>query len=88
MRFLVPGEDEVDDPLLLAHEPGLIETKGRTLKTYANIDSDCVVSIGCAGAVVNYLQKRKAAEYLHGDPAADKAYQIYRFEIFSFRGTM
>ena len=88
MRFLVPGEDEVDDSLLLAHEPGRTALKGQALRTSANICYDCVVSIGCAGAIVNYLQKRKASEYLHGDPAADEAYQILKFDVFSFRDTM
>lgn len=88
VRFLVPGEDEVNDPVLMAHEPGLVDTKGRTLRTYANVDTDCIVSIGCAGAIVNYLHKQKATEYLNGDPARDEAYQILRLQLFSFQGTM
>lgn len=87
LRYLVPGEEEQYDESQL-DEMGLSDARGRTLHITASIDLDSKISIGCAGAITTYLQRRKASEYLEGDPAADDAYQILDLQTFSFKDTM
>lgn len=88
VKFLVPGEDELYDERNYADEMGLTAERGRTLHISGSINLDSKVSVGCAGAVITYLQRKRQSEYLQGDPAADQAYQILRMEMFSLKGTM
>jgi DNA mismatch repair protein MSH5 len=44
--------------------------------------------VGCAGALVSYLQRRRAAAYLPGDQAAQLMFRISALEMFSLRETM
>lgn len=84
VRFLVPGEEEQYH----IEEMGLTDERGRALHISSSINLDSRVSTGCAGAVVTYLQRMKASEYLHNDPDADAAYRITRLEVFSLKNTM
>lgn len=44
--------------------------------------------VGCAGALLSYLQRRRAAAHLPGDDAAWMMFRITRLEMFSLRETM
>lgn len=88
VKFLVPGEDERYDEQNYADEMGLTDTRGRTLHISGCINLESRVSIGCAGAVITYLQRMRQLEYLQGDPAAEQAYLILRMETFSLKDTM
>ncbi|KAJ4296681.1 hypothetical protein N0V90_006729 [Kalmusia sp. IMI 367209] len=50
-----------------------------------NIDS---VQIGCAGALLSYLQRRRTAAYLPGDQAAHMMFRTSSLEMFSLQNTM
>jgi hypothetical protein len=52
---------------------------------YAN---DSFLKVGCAGAVLTYLQRRKAIEYLPGDEAANGVFRVRTIEMFSLKDTM
>lgn len=56
------------------------------MSAWLNVDSK--VSIGCAGAVVAFLQRRRSSEYLQDDPDAQLAYRIVHLEMFTFKNTM
>ena len=47
-----------------------------------------VRQVGCAGALLSYLQRRRAAAYLPGDEAAHMMFRITALEMFSLRETM
>jgi DNA mismatch repair protein MSH5 len=49
---------------------------------------DNTVGIGCVGAVIFYLDRKRVSEYLQDDPNAQMAYQVVRLEMFSIRDTM
>lgn len=88
VRFLVPSEGEQDTSAIDMDETGLSDTRGQTLHISGSVNIESCISIGCSGAIITYLQRRKAVEYLTGDTAADEAYQILRLEMFSLKDTM
>jgi DNA mismatch repair protein MSH5 len=47
-----------------------------------------VTQVGCAGALISYLQRRRAATYLPGDHAAHLMFRVSTLEMFSLRETM
>jgi len=44
--------------------------------------------VGCAGAVLSYLLRRKSVEYLPGDAAAQMAFRIRTIEMFTLSDMM
>lgn len=47
------------------------------------IDLESRLSIGCAGAILTYLHRRRAADYLPGDEAASSAFCVRSIEMFT-----
>lgn len=45
------------------------------------------VSVGCSGSIMAYLQRKKAVEYLPGDPRATTS-SVAVVEMFSLKDTM
>ncbi|KFY12425.1 hypothetical protein V491_06792 [Pseudogymnoascus sp. VKM F-3775] len=62
--------------------------QGRLLRLAGCIDLESRVSIGCAGAVMSYLARRKTIEYLPGDQEALVAFNISTVEMFSLADMM
>ena len=46
------------------------------------------MQIGCAGAVLNYLSRRRTVEYLPGDQEALVAFRVGSIEMFSLADMM
>lgn len=88
VRFLIPGEEDQNGDNVFAEGIGLTDERGRALHISSSINLESRISIGCAGAIITYLQRKKASEYLDGDRAADQAYPIIRLEMFSLKNTM
>lgn len=88
VKFLVPGENINYEENIHADEVGLTNRQGRLLQMSAWLDLDNKVSVSCAGAVISYLQRKRASEYLQDDPAAQLAYRISHVEMFTFKDTM
>lgn len=61
---------------------------GNSLQLSTRIDIDNNVSIGCAGAVLTYLQRRRAMGSLPGMASCNTAFRISALEIFSTKDTM
>lgn len=47
-----------------------------------------ILQIGCAGAIISYLQKRRAARFLPGDAAAHALFRVAVLEMFSLQDIM
>ncbi|KAF3049875.1 MutS protein msh5 [Didymella keratinophila] len=62
--------------------------QGRLLHLAGWVDMESRVTVGCAGALLSYLQRRRAAAYLPGDEAAYMMFRITTLEMFSLRETM
>ncbi|QDS74512.1 hypothetical protein FKW77_007276 [Venturia effusa] len=52
------------------------------------VDVESRVTVGCAGAVISYLQRRRATRYLPGDSLAHGFFRISALEMFSLNETM
>ena len=57
------------------------------IRLAAWIDLNSKVSVGCAGSILAYLQRQKAAEYLPGDPRITSP-GIASVEMFTLKETM
>ena len=88
MRFLIPGESLTYDDRQEHDEFGSTNRQGKLLRISGRINLDSKVSVGCVGAALTYLQRKRAAEFLQDDPDAQQAYRITRMEMFSISGTM
>lgn len=52
------------------------------------IQTESQVTVGCAGAVVSYIQRRRLARFLPTDPAAQAYFRLAVIEMFSLRDMM
>ncbi|CAJ2513306.1 Uu.00g014250.m01.CDS01 [Anthostomella pinea] len=57
--------------------------QGRLMRLGTSVNLDSQLTVGCAGAVLNDLHRRKTAQYLPNDPDALVAYKIRSVEMFS-----
>lgn len=62
--------------------------QGNLLKLSAKIDLESRLTIGCAGAVLTYLQRKRAVHYLPGDEDANSAFRISAIAMFNLNGFM
>ena len=86
--FVVPGEDENYENWRGSHNTDLFSHRGKLLRLSGWINMESRLSVGCAGAVLTYLSRRKAAEFLPGDANARNAFQIAAIETFSLKENM
>lgn len=85
--FVTPGNTknfEYDKP----YEAGFTGRQGKLLRLAGRVDLESRLSVGCACAVLSYLARRKAVEYLPGDVDADLAYGISTIKAFNMNDTM
>lgn len=86
--FLVPGdpstyEDERD------HENfGSTNRQGKLLRLSSWIDFENRVGVGCMGAVLTHLQRRRAVNYLPDDPDAQWAFRVRNLDMLTLKNTM
>ncbi|RYO26585.1 hypothetical protein AA0111_g7984 [Alternaria arborescens] len=85
VSFRIPGEIVPMDHL---DEEGPTGQQGQLLRLAGWIDLESRSTVGCAGALVSYLQRRRAVAYLPGDRAAYLMFHIATLEMFSLRETM
>ena len=88
MGFVAPGDDEAEQSSIVSLDPGLSARKGRTLKLSSIIDLESKISVGCAGAVLMYLQRRKAAAYLPREEQVATAFRVSSVEFFGLDNVM
>ena len=85
IRFFVPhnglaGPEEVDP-----EEMGFTLQEGRLLHISSSVDMENAVTIGCAGAILTYLQRRRAVV---PSPLEGNEYRIRALQMFNLRDTM
>ncbi len=86
--FLTPGENEGYEDDEDGNKLGLTNRQGKVLKLSSLVDMDSRLSIGCAGAVLTYIGRRKAVEYLPAGVNANSSFRISTVETFSIKDTM
>ncbi|KAJ4353311.1 uncharacterized protein N0V89_005038 [Didymosphaeria variabile] len=85
MNFVVPGDLNLLRDESLENAPG---QQGRLLRLAGLVDMESRLTVGCAGALLSYLQRRRASAYLPGDHAAYEMFRISSLEMFSVKDTM
>lgn len=88
LRFLTPRDAVACDDGEDHEDLGFTSRQGKLLRLSGWIDMDNWITIGCAGAVLTFLQRKRATEYLPGDQAANLAYRVTSMEMFGLRETM
>ena len=88
VKFLIPGDATAHEDDDTREDFGFTSRQGRLLQISSWIDFDNRVSVGCAGAVITFLQRKRANEFLPGDRAANRAFPITSMEMFGLSGTM
>ncbi|KAI0154499.1 muts domain V-domain-containing protein [Hypoxylon sp. FL1284] len=80
----------VDDVVEETDEVGAQENsrQARLLRLGTSINLDSRLTIGCSGAVLGDLQRRKTAHYLPNDPDALVAFRIRSVEMFALFDSM
>ncbi|KAL3473321.1 muts domain V-domain-containing protein [Aspergillus californicus] len=86
-KFLVPHNGLVDTDQLDAGNLDFTLQEGRQLHMASFLDLENKVTVGCAGAILTYLQRRRSSEMVSGGPASD-LYQVAAFEMSTLDGTM
>ncbi|KAI0858379.1 putative MSH5 protein [Xylaria cubensis] len=79
----------VDDTTLDADNyQNLGSRQGQLMRLATSIDLDSRLTIGCAGAVLNDIQRRRTTQYLPNDPDALVAFRVRSVEMFSLFNSM
>ncbi|KAJ5628099.1 DNA mismatch repair protein MutScore [Penicillium lividum] len=87
IRFFVPHSGLTGPEEVSLEDMGFTLHEGRLLHISSIIDMENPVTIGCAGAVLTYLQKRRAAS--SGMEIVDGcAFRVRFLEMFSLKDTM
>lgn len=87
LQFLVPHNGMISPEHLDTESTGFTLQEGRLLHMSSSVDMENVVTIGCAGAVLTYLQRRRAMEPSLGNATSD-AYAVKSVEMFNLKGTV
>ena len=85
LALITPGDRVVSEQAESITPPGHL---GVLLKVCADIDLENNVSVGCAGALLTYLQRRKAMVSLPRNITDNSIFHVSTFEMFNLRNTM
>ncbi|KAL4958995.1 MutS family protein MSH5 [Aspergillus stella-maris] len=86
-RFLVPHNGLVDTDQLDTEHLDFTLEEGRHLHMGSSLDLENKVTLGCAGAILTYLQRRRSSDLVSGG-ADTGLYQVASFELSTLDGTM
>ncbi|KAE8149295.1 muts domain V-domain-containing protein [Aspergillus avenaceus] len=87
IRFLVPHNGLVDPEQMDTEALDFTLQEGRFLHLSSAIDMENRVTVGCAGAVISYIQRRRATLTISGDGAL-AFFRVRSIEMFTLHGTM
>ena len=88
VSFITPGEEDMHEDWAEIYEVGFTARQGRLLRLSGWVNLESRLSVGCAGAVIAYLSRRRAAVYLPGDVDDGNAFQISAIETFNLKEFM
>ncbi|KAL9011247.1 MAG: hypothetical protein Q9173_003891 [Seirophora scorigena] len=88
VAFITPGDAESLAENADGNTSRNTGRQGILLRLSGLVDLESRLTVGCAGAVLTYLQRRKAVVYLPGDRDADHVFRVCFIETFSLAGFM
>ncbi|RAH61060.1 DNA mismatch repair protein Msh5 [Aspergillus piperis CBS 112811] len=87
IKFFVPHSGLVDGEQLDTENLDLTLQEGKLLHVSSSIDMENTVTIGCAGAILAYLQRRRASMSMFNERASG-IFRVSSVEMFTLSGTM
>lgn len=87
IKFLVPHNGLIDPEHMDTESLDFTLKDGRLLHMPGSIDLENKATIGCAGAVLTYLQRRRATICTSSDETSSY-FQVRAIEMLSLQGTM
>ncbi|KAJ2987793.1 hypothetical protein NUW58_g4315 [Xylaria curta] len=78
----------VDDAIPEADKHSRGSRQGQLMRLAMFVNLDSRLTIGCAGAVLSDIQRRRTAQYLPNDPDALVAFRVRSVEMFSLFDSM
>ncbi|RAH66189.1 MutS family protein MSH5 [Aspergillus aculeatinus CBS 121060] len=87
MRFLVPHNGFADSEQIFSESLDFTLQEGKLLHISSSIEMENTVTIGCAGALLMHLQRRRASASIATDQASE-THRVTSVDMFSLLGTM
>nr|KMM68003.1 MSH5 protein [Coccidioides posadasii RMSCC 3488] len=87
-KFLVPGNAFSHENAEDAEDVGFTSQQGELLYLAGIVDMENHVSVGCAGALIAYLQRKRSTQDFQGDSAGDQLLRIDKIEMLSLKSNM
>lgn len=88
VTYVVPGDVVTHDEDLNEVDGGFAGQQGQLLRLSGWINLESKATVGCAGAILSYIQRRRATTYLPGDQDSESLFRIGTVEMFSLRDSM
>ncbi|KAI4729264.1 hypothetical protein E4T49_02943 [Aureobasidium sp. EXF-10728] len=89
ITFMTPGDFTAEsNEDHMAGDAAVESRQGQLLRLAGWIDVESRVTVGCAGAVLAYIHRKRAATFLPGDMAAQATHRISTIEMFTLAGSM
>lgn len=88
VSFITPSYDDAYETYGEGNQPGFTGRQGKLLRLSAWIDMESRLTVGCAGALLTYVGRRKAVECLPNTGAVSTSFGISSVEMFSLQGMM
>lgn len=87
-NFITPGDNNAYEDYFDENDVGSTGRQGKLLRLSASVDLESHLTVGCAGAVLTYIGRKRAVDYLPGDVNADSSYRISTIEMFNLKDSM
>lgn len=90
LRFLVPDGGISGPQEMNPEDMGFTVHEGRLLHISSSVDMDNPITLGCVGAILGYLQRRRspATSMDPIGPTDECPFQVRSLEMFSLENTM
>ena len=88
VSFITPGDKDPSDDYGDGTGAGYTGRQGQLLRLSALIDMESRLTIGCAGALLTYVARRKAVESGPENVNTNHSFCISALEMFNLKDTM
>ena len=88
VSLITPGYEDTYEAYGDGNRAGFTDSQGKLLRLSTCIDVESRLTVGCAGALLTYLWRRKAVEYLPNDTTIRTSFRISSVEMFNLQDIM
>ena len=88
VSFTTPGDNDPYNDYSYGNDAGYTGRQGQLLRLSASVDMESRLTIGCAGALLTYVARRKAVEHVPNDIKANTSFRVSEIQMFTLKETM